>query len=89
MVEPYITEYRFGNEEDDRNHRAIFVEHRSNHQFCITNKCGDVYNNLKEWEWEPSPSNRDDEFISRTRYNVSDALFIANELYEKSKGNVI
>lgn len=33
-----------------------------------------------EWEFEPSPSNRDDDFIARTRYPLAQALAIGERL---------
>lgn len=32
------------------------------------------------WEWEPSPSSREDDFIARTRYTLADALAIGSRL---------
>lgn len=34
----------------------------------------------KEWEWEPQPSSREDDFLARTRYAESTALAIAARL---------
>ena len=33
-----------------------------------------------EWEWEPSPSNRDVEFFTRCRYDLTTALEIGSRL---------
>jgi hypothetical protein len=30
---------------------------------------GDCLNTSGEWEWEPMPSSRDDEFLARCRFN--------------------
>lgn len=34
----------------------------------IADAAGNVLNKQGEWEWEPTPSNRDDEFLARCRY---------------------
>lgn len=39
-----------------------------------------VYNTFQEWEWEPQPSSRNDEFFSRTRYDLETAVKIAEKL---------
>lgn len=36
------------------------------------------------WEWEPSPSNRDEAFIERTRF----PLFVAMKMVEEKYGQV-
>lgn len=38
---------------------------------------GRVLNNLGDFEWEPSPSNRDDAFIARTRFDLPTAISLA------------
>jgi hypothetical protein len=37
-------------------------------RWAVTNGRGDCLTLTGEWEWEPSPSNRDDEFQERTRW---------------------
>ena len=32
---------------------------------------GSVLNKNGEWEWEPQPSSRDDDFINRTRFDTA------------------
>lgn len=49
--------------------------HRMNSPFYAGEKwCvrrhGDCLNHDAEWEWEPSPSNRDDEFYARCRFDT-------------------
>ena len=37
--------------------------------FAVRNSAGLTLNKDGEWEYEPSPSNRDDDFLSRCRFN--------------------
>lgn len=37
---------------------------------------GSVWNTYGEWEFEPSPSSRDDEFFARCRYTLDQAMKI-------------
>lgn len=50
-----------------------FVESRGDGTWAIKNG-GCVLNVDGVWEWEPSPSNRTDEFIARTRFDRDDAF---------------
>lgn len=50
-----------------------YVESRGDGTWAIKNG-GCVLNIDGEWEWEPSPSNRTDEFIARTRFDRDDAF---------------
>jgi hypothetical protein len=48
---------------------------------------GDCLTRMGEWEWEPMPSSRDDEFISRCRFDdvesaVQAALAVQEERHE-------
>lgn len=40
-------------------------------------RVGTVLNKQGEWEWEPMPSNRDDEFLARTRFDSADEAIAA------------
>jgi hypothetical protein len=51
----------------------IHVEWRGGDNWAVT-RTGDCLNKDGEWEWEPSPSNRDDAFLVRCRFNIDDAL---------------
>lgn len=42
---------------------------------------GRVANKGREWEWEPLPSSRDDDFIARTRFeDWEDAAYVAQHM---------
>jgi hypothetical protein len=42
---------------------------------------GSVLNKEDEWEYEPSPSNRDDDFIKRCRYDSAEEALVAFETW--------
>ena len=45
---------------------------------------GRVANCVDEWEFEPNPSNRDDEFLARTRWdNWGDAAVVAQRMLKR------
>lgn len=49
-------------------------------------KGGRVWNeSANDWEYEPTPSNREDDFIDRTRYTEKGALAIAARLVQEGK----
>ena len=80
---PFVTEYRFGDDLDVINHKAVYVQYRGSGKYIITPDRHDVINRDGEVEWEPSPSNRDDDFIERTRFELEEALTIAERYYYK------
>ena len=49
-------------------------------KWCVRRR-GDCLNHDAEWEWEPSPSNRNDEFYARCRF---DTLAEAVAAYNRS-----
>ena len=59
--------------------RDFKVEWRGGDSWAIVESC-QCYNKNGRWEFEPSPSNRTDEFIERTRWTLEDALRTASEL---------
>ena len=53
-------------------------------RFAVTWR-GRVANRQREWELEPTPSSRDDDFLARTRWELwEDAAVIAQRMYEKT-----
>jgi hypothetical protein len=38
---------------------------------------GNVLNKAGDWEWEPMPSSRDDEFLSRCRFETAEQAIAA------------
>lgn len=63
----------------------IYVETRGNERWVAVNDMRMVLNHDLEWEFEKSPSNRDDDFIARTRYpSVQEALDQLNRLFKMS-----
>jgi hypothetical protein len=66
---------------------AITVAWRGGNTWCVSLGSGwspqRVWcRDAQEWEYEPSPSNRDDAFLARTRYPKDEALSIAAALVE-------
>jgi hypothetical protein len=43
--------------------------------------CGQCFNKNGEWEWEPSPSNRDDKFLVRCRWTTPEEALDCWDLY--------
>lgn len=66
----------------------IEVRHRGDNLWCVSNDSS-VLNTNGEWEWEPMPSSRTDEFIAATRFSLDEALArgfeaIANDPLKRS-----
>jgi len=69
--------YRF------ESHPSIRVEWRGPASWAIVDY-GIVLNKDNQWEHEPSPSNRSDDFIERTRYPLNEALRRALKAIEEN-----
>jgi hypothetical protein len=59
------------------------VSWRGDDRYCVDDGYGFVWNKMNEWEYEPSPSNRENDFIERTRYPLAEALTLAVKLYKE------
>jgi hypothetical protein len=57
----------------------ISIEWRGDDRWCIFNGTS-CYNKLGEWEYEPRPSSRSDEYLERARYTLDEALTIAAKI---------
>lgn len=79
----FVTEYRIGTDEDVKNHKAVYVIYRGNNKYVVSDHAS-VLSITGDWEWEPSPSNRDDEFITRTRFDLADAMKLAEGVYHEN-----
>lgn len=64
--------------QDDAFGRGISVVARGLETWVVTNGV-EVLNGDMEWEYEPMPSNRSEEFIARTRFYLDKALDLANQ----------
>lgn len=70
----------------DLYHFIIKVEYRGIGKWAVV-WMGSVLNRDGEWEWEPSPSNREDDFFERCRFTRTDALKRAREAVDELKVN--
>jgi hypothetical protein len=60
--------------QEDKDGVRILIERRSavgaeRERWAVTNGWGDVLNHRFRWEREPMPSNRDEEFLERARFD--------------------
>jgi len=60
----FVSRYTYG---------TFHVEQRSSDLWAVIDTCGEVLNKKGEWEYEPMPSGRDQEFIDRTRFTLKEA----------------
>lgn len=67
---PNATEFTFG---DTEHSGPVFVCARGNDRWAVMWRAW-VLNRDGKWEYEPSPSSRDDAFIARTRWTLNEAL---------------
>lgn len=65
-------EYTFG----DKSTWTLTVEERGDDSWAVK-KMGSCLNVDGEWEYEPSPSNREDDFLERCRFTEEEALRLA------------
>ncbi len=73
----------------DADRHRITVETRGPNAWVIFNGCM-VLNTYGEWEYEASPSNREDDFKERTRFSTAmEAISIANHFRERVTKGVI
>ena len=62
---------------------ALTIEYRGEGKWAVLNHFGYCYDADGEIEYEPSTSNRDDEFLARFRFSLDQALAIARRLAPK------
>jgi hypothetical protein len=63
----------------NRPHYVLTVEWRGDGNWCVRDMFG-CYQASGEREYEPSPSNREDDFIARTRFPLDEALAVAERI---------
>ena len=63
---------------------GIYVEQRAQRDgsilWCIVTSFSEVFNRDLQWEWEPMPSSRTDEFIARTRFTFEEACELVKQI---------
>lgn len=65
---------------------TITVEERDTGRWAVKGMFR-VLNSSGEWEHEPSPSNREDDFLARCRFTEAEALRLACEVVDTIKIN--
>lgn len=80
---PLLSEQISCYELDGKGSDLITLERRSRNQdgWAIV-RLGFVFNTFGEWEWEPMPSGRSEDFLQRTRWNSAQE---AKEAFERLK----
>lgn len=68
-----------GDEGAKRSAGRISVEHRGGDSWAVVDGCMCATRDL-EWIFEPSPSNREDDFVARTRFPFNEAIDIASRI---------
>lgn len=78
-----ISEYVYGEGyEPTQSELQVRIRYRGN-GFWSVNNGGHCYNIDKNWETEPKPSSRTEEFLARTRFNIVDAITLAKIAYNE------
>ncbi|WP_331746801.1 hypothetical protein [Streptomyces sp. NBC_00842] len=57
---------------------AITVEHRGDDQWAVT-RFRECLSTDSQWSWEPSPSNREDDWLNAHRFDLDTALRLARD----------
>lgn len=78
QVREYVARITFAHPDDESHTFAVHVEYREPGRYAVVH-LGSVLNQDGEWEREPMPSSRSDEFRARTRYDVETARRLARE----------
>ncbi len=73
-IVPFVSEYRFTEDRDIR--VTMRMSQDGTHRWAVFNGSS-CLNTLGEWEYEPMPSSREEEYLERTRYTKDEALRLA------------
>lgn len=83
MADPILaTRFTVGTTGAERRRTAICVErtHEVDNTWAIRRN-GEVYTRDGEWEYEPIPSSRDDDFLVRARWSEDEAKAVALRIW--------
>jgi hypothetical protein len=58
---------------------AVTVEYRGMGRWAVLGSAGRCLSAGGEWDWEPRPSSRDDDWLAGHRFALDDALALARE----------
>lgn len=75
VAEPIVSRYRFADTD-------VIIDWRSDDRWAICSG-GFCYSREGDFEIEPMPSNRTDEFLARCRYTLAEALALADSAIRK------
>lgn len=82
-IQPRATRYTIGRNNDTTGERPLEVEETDAEQDLWAIRQGVmVLNHESKWEYEPSPSNRDEAFFDRCRWIREEAIAAAIEAYQ-------
>lgn len=73
-VVPKLYEIPYGSHHSE----VIQISYRGSDNWVVI-QFGEVLNRDEQWEYEPLPSNRTDEFIARTRFPLIEAISLAQK----------
>lgn len=80
MTEIAICKYRIG---PATGQNTIYIEERGDGKWAVTHLGSACLNINGNWEYEPIPSSRGNEFISRTRFTLEEAMRLAQAEYDR------
>jgi hypothetical protein len=81
---PRITRYSIGNYDRITGERPIDIEETNAEKGTwAIRQSSLVLGKDLEWEFEPSPSNRDEEFLERCRWRLDEALIAASDAHDR------
>lgn len=69
----HATRFEFPIDTSPDGYLSVKIEKRSEGKWCVI-FLSQVLNREGEWEYEPLPSGRDDDFIARTRFTLKEAV---------------
>ena len=61
---------KYGIETDDPELKRMTIQQRGEHAWAVIDECGFVLAKNEQWDYEPTPSNRTEEFIRNTRFET-------------------
>lgn len=66
-----------------RHAMTVNVEYRGRDRYAVLNRLGDALGVDGEWDWEPRPSERNDDWVATHRFDLDTALKLAKAAASK------